>query len=219
MRRLSVRPHYCCGVFIWALPVCVAACETHAVEQPDTAATHLRSNVAAPATSVGATSSLDHSAHDCSLHAEPPKPAPSGASATALSRADVSRITSIRVSSHASSVLLRKQGQTWASMGKRGCSVSDARVANALGNLTTLRVEERYQVWPADAAFELQIDALVGEQHAIHFEVAQRRGDTDLVKLLNGGGPGLKGRDRQLWSRHPSAWCADRGNAVPSPSL
>jgi hypothetical protein len=77
----------------------------------------------------------------------------------------------------------------------------------ALDNLTRVTVESRPTAWPPAATFELQIDALIGEEHAIHFEVGARQGHTDWVKLLNGDVVELRGLDRTLWSSAPNVWC------------
>jgi hypothetical protein len=55
--------------------------------------------------------------------------------------------------------------------------------------------------------FELQIDAFVGERQVIHFEVARRSDDGDLVRLLDDSTVTLRGLNRDLWSTQPSAWC------------
>ncbi len=150
----------------------------------------------------------EHLDHDCATHATPLRPAPPGASATALQPQDLQRLTGVRISAHAGSVLLRKQNGAWLSVGRSGCTVAPERMAKALTNLTELSASSRPTGWPSEADFELQIDVLMGEEHAIHFEIGTRDGDTDLVKLLNGDVVELRGLDRGLWSTDPAVWCS-----------
>ncbi len=152
----------------------------------------------------------------CGLHEQPHRDPPPGASATALDPAEVPRVTTISVSAHEGAALLRKQGNGWVSIGKRGCPVPDVRISTALANLAQLTVAKQHLTWPIEGKFELQIDVLNGEQHSVHLEVGARRGDTDLVKLLNDDVVELRGLDRALWSADPAGWCS---NPEPSTSF
>lgn len=153
-------------------------------------------------------SSTEHSDHDCRVHAPALRAAPPGASATALRPEDVPVITKIRVSAHAGGVLLRKQDGAWLSGGKNACTVAPERMTAALTNLSKLTVDSRQPSWPPEVNFELQIDVLMGEEHAVHFEIGRRQGHTDLVKLLSGDVVELRGLDRGLWSSDPTVWCS-----------
>jgi hypothetical protein len=160
------------------------------------------------ATGSSAASELHSDGDGCAAHAQPLREAPPGASATALPLEEVSKVSRISVSAHQGAVVLRQNNDgTWVSIGKRGCVVSTARVQAALANLTRLRVEKRLTVWPKEAPFELQIDVLDGEEHALHLEIGPRRGELDLAKLLNDDVVELRGIDRKLWSVAPAAWC------------
>lgn len=152
-------------------------------------------------------SAAEHAEHDCRSHAVPPAPPPPGFAATALHLKDLAAVDSVRVSAHVGGVTLRKRDGVWRTSGKRGCVVPPSRVTQALSNLTQLTVEGRRESWPSDAPFELQVDVLVGQDPLIHFEVGQRKGNTDLVQLLNGDVIELRGLDRQQWSVEPAAWC------------
>jgi hypothetical protein len=91
--------------------------------------------------------------------------------------------------------------------GSQGCSVPNARVERALDNLAQLRTASTSQPVPEGSAFQLQISLLIGEERAIHLEVADRNQDGDLTRLENDSMVRLQGLDRELWSPHPAEWC------------
>jgi hypothetical protein len=139
----------------------------------------------------------------------PPRPPQPGASASALRSDFRSRLTTVRVSAHASAVILRKRGSSWVTAGDGGCTVPAPRMERALDNLVRLKAskaEER----PADGqAFELQIVALMGEEIALQLEVAGRGNQGDLVQLHDDSKVMLRGLDRSLWSARPADWCKE----------
>jgi hypothetical protein len=104
-------------------------------------------------------------------------------------------------------VIVRKRGQKWVTVGKRGCTVPAPRMRRALDNLASLTASPDTQELPVGSKFELQIDAMIGETHALHFEVARHDGDADLVRLLDDSTIKLKGLDRRLWTPDPKLWC------------
>jgi hypothetical protein len=136
--------------------------------------------------------------------AEPRPPTPV---ATALVEADRARLTTLRVSAHVGSVIIRKAGEAWTLAGPQGCTVAAARIERALDNLAGLRAVQTDER-PQGDSFELQIVALMGEERALLFDIAARRDGWDLLQLGNASTFRLEGLDRQLWSADPSAWCA-----------
>ncbi len=149
----------------------------------------------------------DHSTHDCTLHSEPRPPPPPGATATVLDRADLGKLTTIRVSAHVGGVVIRKRGQDWVLSGKRGCTLPAERVRRALENLASLESTPRDGSLPVGSPYELQIDVLINETHAIHFEIAPAPGEGDIVRLMDDSTHVLYGLDHDLWAPQPSAWC------------
>ncbi len=151
--------------------------------------------------------SVDHSTDDCTLHSEPRPPLPPGAKATALDDSSRDKLTKIRVSAHVGVVTIRKQGAQWVISGKRGCTLSPARINAALDNLSSLKGTPSDESPPKGSAFELQIDLLMDETHAIHFEVARSGANGDLVRLLDDSIVKLQGLDHELWSPKIADWC------------
>ena len=154
-----------------------------------------------------ASDGVDHSTHDCTLHSEPRPPPPPGASATALKRADFDKLTTIRVSAHVGSVMIRKQGDDWVLSGKRGCTVPAKLVRRALDNLASLSAKPSDHSLLAGSPFVLQIDVLMNEISEIHFQIAEAAGDGDVVRLMDGSVHVLYGLDHDLWVPKPTAWC------------
>ncbi len=155
----------------------------------------------------GPDGSVDHSTDDCTLHSEPRPPLPPGAKATALDDGNRDKLTKIRVSAHVGVVTIRKQGAQWVISGKRGCTLPPERINAALDNLASLKGTPSSESLPKGSAFELQIDLLMGETHAIHFEVARSGADGDLVRLLDDSIVKLQGLDHELWSPKIASWC------------
>jgi hypothetical protein len=113
------------------------------------------------------------------------------------------------VSAHLGSVTLRKRGSSWVSAGDSGCTVPARRIEQALDNLAGLRAVKTEEQ-PADGrAFELQIVALMGEEIALHLEIAGRDDAGDLGQLFDGSRVKLRGLDRNLWSPRPADWCQE----------
>jgi hypothetical protein len=137
----------------------------------------------------------------------PPRPPEPGGSASALRPDFRERLTTVRVTAHASGVILRKRGTHWVTAVDGGCTVPAPRMERALDNLTELEATKTEQK-PADGmAFELQIVALMGEAIALQLEVASRSDKGDLVQLHNDSKVMLRGLDRRLWSARPADWC------------
>jgi hypothetical protein len=139
----------------------------------------------------------------------PPRPPPPGASASALRPDFRARLTTIRVSAHASAVILRKRGSSWVTAGDGGCTVPAPRMERALDNLERLKATKTDEK-PADGlAFELQVVALVGEDVALQLEVAGRGDAGDFVQLYDDSKVRLRGLDRSLWSPQRADWCEE----------
>jgi hypothetical protein len=139
----------------------------------------------------------------------PPPPPPPGASATALKAAFRERITTLRVSAHVGSVIIRKQGASWVSAGEAGCTVPPRRIDAALDQLARLKAVKTEEQ-PADGrAFELQVMAQMGEDIALQLDVANRNASGDLVQLFDGSRYRIRGLDRSFWSPRPAHWCGE----------
>ncbi len=138
------------------------------------------------------------------VEAHPAREPPAVATATSLSAEARALLTTLRVSAHVGSVIARKEAETWAIAGPQGCTVAPERIERALDNLSALTAE------PTDErpeSFELQVVVLIGEERALHFDMAGRRDGQDLVQLANDTRFWLRGFDRDLWSADPRAWC------------
>jgi hypothetical protein len=154
----------------------------------------------------------EHAAHDC-RSAHPEREPVAAATATALRPDARRRLTTLRISAHKGSVILRKKGATWVALGHDGCAVPPGRIERALDNLESLKAAPT-SARPADGdSFELQITAQIGEERALHFDIADRNDQGDLIQLNDHSTFRLRGLDRRLWSPHPKDWCADHGNA------
>jgi hypothetical protein len=106
-------------------------------------------------------------------------------------------------------VTLRKRGSSWVSSGENGCTVPARRIEQALDNLAELKAVKTEEQ-PADGrAFELQIVALMGEEIALHLEIASRDDAGDLVQLFDDSRVRMRGLDRNLWSPRPEDWCKE----------
>jgi hypothetical protein len=139
----------------------------------------------------------------------PPRPPPAGASATALRSDYRPRLTTLSISAHLGAATLRKRGSSWVTAGDNGCTVPARRIDQALDNLAQLKAEKTEEQ-PADgSAFELQLVALMGEEMALHLEIANRDNTADLVQLLDGSRVKLRGLNRNLWSPRPADWCKE----------
>ena len=158
--------------------------------------------VAAPSAAAVATSD-PHAEDDCTV-AHPVPSAQAAATATSLSSQARERVTSLRISAHAGSVIIRKTEQRWLLAGPQGCAVPEARMAAAFQALSALGVEPTDER-PSD--FELQIVVLSGEERLLHFEVAGRKEGRDLVQLIDASTIRVSGLDRELLSADPRAWC------------
>jgi hypothetical protein len=164
----------------------------------------------APAPSPASTAAqAPHSEADCddAHHGHPSQPRPPAPVATALTASDRARLTTLRISAHVGSVIIRKAGEAWTVAGPQGCTVPAARIERALDNLAGLRAVQTDER-PQGGAFELQIVALMGEERALLFDIAQRRDGWDLLQLGNASTFRLEGLDRQLLAADPLVWCA-----------
>jgi len=105
-------------------------------------------------------------------------------------------------------VPLRRRGSSWVTAGS-GCTVPPRRIEQALDNLAELKAVKTEEQ-PADGrAFELQIVALMGEEMALHLEIAHRDKAGDLVQLFDDSRVILRGLDRNLWSPRAEDWCTE----------
>lgn len=144
-----------------------------------------------------------HAEHDCSqVHPAAPQPAP--ATATALSDTARTNVTTLRVSAHQGSVIVRKGEQGWTISGTVACTVASQRIDRALDNLSALKAEHSAE---KPENFELQIVVLNEEERVLHFDVAGRHDGADLVQLNDGSTHRILGLDRDLWSPDPAVWC------------
>ena len=195
------------------LTLCVALCATGcskptkadaAGSTPATSAL----NPAAPAESLSAPAAVG--SEPLEAHSpRPPRPPSPGASATALRSEYRPRLTTLSVSARLGSVTLRKRGSSWVTAGGSGCTVPDRRIEQALDNLAELKAVKTEEQ-PADGrAFELQIVALMGEEIALHLEIAHRDKAGDLVQLFDDSRVILRGLDRNLWSPRVEDWCRE----------
>jgi hypothetical protein len=91
--------------------------------------------------------------------------------------------------------------------GRGGCSVPLPLIERALDNLAHLRAVATNEPVPDGTAFQLQITLLIGEERAIHLEIADRNEHGDLARLENDSMVRVQGLDRGLWSPHPPDWC------------
>lgn len=129
------------------------------------------------------------------------------ASPTALSVDRRAHLTTIRVSAHIGSVIIRRKADGWVISGADGCSVPPARLERALDNLMVLKAVPTNAAVPEGTAFQLQIDVLVGEKPALHLELADRNETGHLTRLDNDSMVRIQGLDLGLWSPHPADWC------------
>ena len=160
------------------------------------------------ATAPAATTSVSPPVDDDEAHPTPVMPPVP--TVTALSDAARAGLTTLRVSAHQGSVIIRKENERWVLAGTHGCTVTPARMDSALDNLGALKAVPTSER-PADgAAFELQIVALSGEERTLHFDLADRKDGRDLLQLPNQATYRLQGLDRKLWSPDAQAWCGER---------
>jgi hypothetical protein len=131
---------------------------------------------------------------------------PAGPPAIALNAQVRADLTTISVSAHVGSVVIRKEGGAWV-MGGESCTVPLARIERALDSLARLHAVPTSEPVPDGTDFQLQITLLTGGKRAIQLDVADRNGDGDLARLDNDSMVRLQGLDRGLWSPNPPDWC------------
>ncbi len=147
-----------------------------------------------------------HADHDCRT-AHPPYVPPAGPPAIALSATARRDVTTLRISAHVGSVILRRGETGWVAAGQNGCPVPASRIERALDGLSSLKAEPTSER-PVDGnSFELQIVAQIGEERALSLDVAGHGERGDLVQLVDGSTLRVRGLDRNLWSPNPSDWC------------
>lgn len=129
------------------------------------------------------------------------------ASPSALSIDRRAHLTTIRVSAHVGSVIIRRKADGWVISGADGCSVPPARLERALDNLMLLKAVPTNEAVPKGTAFQLQITVLVGEKPAVQLELAHRNETGHLTRLDNDSMVRIQGLDLGLWSPHPADWC------------
>jgi hypothetical protein len=131
---------------------------------------------------------------------------PSSATASLSSEAR-ERLTTVRVSARVGSTIIRREAADWVVDGATRCVVPAEMMSRALDNLANVRSIPTDEPMPEGTSFELQIVALIDQQRALHFEVADRNESGDFVRLWDDSKLRMQGLDRALWSPHPSAWC------------
>lgn len=190
--------------------VCSAGCDSTSVSA-DSLPVTLKGHTGGLSAKDEHAASDEHAAHDCrSAHSER---GPRAATATALSLDARRRLTTLRISAHEGSVILRKKGATWVALGRGGCPVPTARMERALDNLESLKAAPT-SARPAEGeSFDLQIVALIGEERALHFDVANGNDQGDLIQLNDYSTFRVRGLDRRLLSPHPKDWCVDHRSA------
>lgn len=151
-----------------------------------------------------ATDEDDHENHDCSQHEAS---GTANEAAGVLARSDRLAVSTIRVSAHVGSVTLRRSDGVWKTAGASGCVVPPARVKEALDGLVALQPVPTTEQLPVGTPFELQIDALAGDRHVVHLEVAGRNDQGDLARLRDDSTARLRGLDRAFWLPDPVVWC------------
>jgi hypothetical protein len=170
------------------LPACDSVSKPHPAEP-------------APAPKVADTHTDEDEAHQVA------RPRLAQPTATNLRAGDRQRLTTLRVSAHVGAAIIRKSADGWSIGGPNGCKVEQARIERALDNLSALTAvssDER----PSDGRqFELQIVALMDQEPALHFDVADRSDGKDLVQLADESTFRVHGLDRELWSPDPLVWC------------
>lgn len=132
---------------------------------------------------------------------------PKVASPAALSPERRALLTTIRVSAHLGNVIIRREAGEWVISGEDGCTVRRARIERALDNLTRLKAVPTNEPVPEGSAFRLQITVLVGEQPAVHLELADQNAVGHLARLDNDSMVRIQGLDVGLWSPQPADWC------------
>jgi hypothetical protein len=134
---------------------------------------------------------------------------PAGDKRLALRADDRPKLTKILVMAHVGSVILRREGSTWVTAGDHGCTAPPSRIQRALDNLSSVTAIPSDEKPTSGSVFELQIMALMGEERAIHFEIADRNEQGDLVQLFDASTYRVQGLDRSLWSPRPEDWCKE----------
>jgi hypothetical protein len=104
-------------------------------------------------------------------------------------------------------VSIWKEENAWVLPGRDGCSVALPRLERAFDNLARVRAVSTNEPRPAGTAFRLIITLFIGEERALHLEIADRNEEGDLVQLADNSLVRLQGLDRALWSPHPVDWC------------
>lgn len=132
---------------------------------------------------------------------------PKAASPSALSAERRARLTTIRVSAHVGNVIIRREANAWGISGPDGCAVRSARLERALDNLSVLKAVPTNEAVPDGTGFQLQITALVGEEPAVHLEIADNNATGHLTRLNNDSMVRIQGLDVGLWSPNPADWC------------
>jgi len=86
--------------------------------------------------------------------------------------------------------------------------VDGARIERALDNLSATTAVSTSERPASGDDFELQLVAQIGQERALHFDIAGRSDGTDLIQLADHTTHRLSGLDRDLWSPDASVWCA-----------
>lgn len=129
------------------------------------------------------------------------------ASPSTLSAEARAKLTTIRVSAHVGYVIVRREPEGWVISGPGGCTVRAERIDQALRNLSVLKSVPTTEAVPHGTAFQLEISVLVGEQLAVHLELADRNETGQLARLDDDSMVRVQGLDLSLWSPHPADWC------------
>ena len=129
------------------------------------------------------------------------------ASPSKLSADARAKLTTIRVSAHEGYVIARREPEGWVISGPGGCTVRAERIDRALHNLSVLKSVPTTEAVPHGTAFQLEISVLVGEQLAVHLELADRNETGQLARLVDDSRVRVQGLDLMLWSPQPADWC------------
>jgi hypothetical protein len=185
-------------------------CDGRAKQQaPNPPAPRAVAAAGTPAIVPSAVVEADHGDEDAhgEEDAHPPSSPPQVATATALAPDARVKLTTLRVMAHVGAVIVRKEQGEWVVGGANGCRVPQARIESALDNLASLRSEPTADRPQNGAEFELQVIAQIGQERALHFDMAGRVGERDLVQLGDYSTYWISGFDRALWTPDARAWC------------
>lgn len=186
--------------------VLALGCQSAKPKQGAPVASSVATSPPSPSAATELDHDLSHGSHGSAGGAGGRK-GPKVASPSSLSATARARLTTIRVSAHVGSVIIRREAGGWVLSGSDGCTVQPARLERALDNLAALKSVPTNEPVPGGAAFRLQLTVLVGEEPAVHLDVADRNAKGHLARLDDDSMVRIRGLDLGLWSPHPADWC------------